>query len=113
MKSIINYIKMKYPEKTNIGIVLGSGLDAFCQKLDSPVNIPSHDIPNFREASVKGHKGEFSLGKLHNQNIVCANGRFHYYEGYPYEDVAIIIDVLKCLGCELIIITNASGCVVK
>ena len=113
MKSIINYIKKKYPERPAIGVVLGSGLDAFCQKLDSQVNISYNDIPNFRKASVKGHKGEFSLGKMHNQNIVCANGRFHYYEGYQYKDVAIIIDILKGLGCELIIMTNASGCVVK
>ena len=53
MKSIINYIKKKYPERPAIGVVLGSGLDAFCQKLDSQVYISYNDIPNFRKASVK------------------------------------------------------------
>tara|TARA_Y100001970_G_C14042802_1_gene754717 strand:+ start:10 stop:795 length:786 start_codon:yes stop_codon:yes gene_type:complete len=113
MDTIIQYIKKQYIESPRIGVVLGSGLDQFCNRLESRVNIAYNDIPDFRKTSVKGHKGEFVLGKLHNKSIICANGRFHYYEGYPYKDVAIIIDVFKALGCELIIMTNASGCVVK
>ena len=57
--------------------------------------IDAKDIPNFRKTSIKGHKGEFVLGNLNNEDIICANGRFHYYEGYAYEKVAIIIDVFK------------------
>lgn len=113
MNEVTAYIKEKYPPNPKIGIVLGSGLDAFCNKLESRTHIPYNKIPNFRKVSVKGHRGEFVLGKLHQHNIICANGRFHYYEGYKYNDVAIIIDVFKSLGCELVIMTNASGCVVK
>ena len=113
MNTTIQYIKQKCPDNIKIGIVLGSGLNAFCDSLESKVSISYNDIPDFRQASVKGHKGEFVSGSLHNHNIICANGRFHYYEGYKYNDVAVIIDVFKALGCELVIMTNASGCVIK
>ena len=113
IKEAEKYIKKYCGDNIKIGVVLGSGLDAFCQNLESPVRIPYYKIPNFRKAAVQGHKGEFVSGTLHNKNIICANGRFHYYEGYPYDDVAIIIDIFKSLGCEIVIMTNASGCVVK
>ena len=113
MNTAIEYIKQKCPDNIKIGIVLGSGLDAFCNSLESKINIAYNDIPEFRQVSVKGHKGEFVSGIIHNHNIICANGRFHYYEGYKYNDVAIIIDIFKALGCELVIMTNASGCVIK
>ena len=90
MNIAIEYIKQKCPDNIKIGIVLGSGLDAFCNSLESKINIAYNDIPEFRQVSVKGHKGEFVSGIIHNHNIICANGRFHYYEGYKYNDVAVI-----------------------
>ena len=113
MQKIIDYIKDRFLYTPRIGVVLGSGLDAFSNELESKVHIKYNEIPNFRKTSIKGHKGEFVLGKLYNEYIVCANGRFHYYEGYEYNDVATIIDVFKTLGCECVIMTNASGCVIK
>ncbi len=113
MKNIAEYIKKRSLNNFKIGVVLGSGLDRFCEKLNSPVQIEYSEIPNFRATSIAGHKGEFVAGKLHNQSLICANGRFHYYEGYDYADVPIIIDVFKALGCELVIMTNSSGCVIK
>ena len=113
MNDAIQYIKKQGLKNIKIGVVLGSGLSDFCNSLESKIHISYNDIPNFRQVSVKGHKGEFVLGTLYDYNIICANGRFHYYEGYQYNDVAIIIDVFKALGCELVIMTNASGCVIK
>jgi len=111
MKQAIQYIKQQSDINPKIGIVLGSGLDMFCNRLESKTTISYNDIPNFRKTSIKGHKGEFVLGKLYNHSIICANGRFHYYEGYEYKDVAIIIDLFKKMGCTHIIMTNSSGCV--
>ena len=113
MKEIIQYIKEKSLDNCKIGIVLGSGLDSFCEKLNSPIHIKYSQIPNFRSTTIIGHKGEFVVGKLHEKSIICANGRFHYYEGYDYSEVAIIIDVFKKMGCNTVIMTNSSGCVVK
>ena len=113
MKEIIQYIKERSLDNCKIGIVLGSGLDSFCEKLNSPIHIKYSHIPNFRSTAVIGHKGEFVVGKLHEKSIICANGRFHYYEGYDYSEVAIIIDVFKKMGCDTVIMTNSSGCVVE
>tara|TARA_B100000401_G_C52724302_1_gene680245 strand:- start:57 stop:851 length:795 start_codon:yes stop_codon:yes gene_type:complete len=113
IKEVEQYIKKYYSDTIKIGVVLGSGLDKFCENLESPIRIPYNEIPNFRKVSVKGHKGEFVSGKIYNKNVICANGRFHYYEGYQYNDVAVIIDVFQSLGCKIIIMTNASGCVVR
>ena len=72
MNQTAQYIIEQSNITPTIGIVLGSGLDRFCDKLDSSVTIEYNKIPNFRETSVKGHKGEFVLGNLHGQNIICA-----------------------------------------
>jgi len=111
MKQAIQYIKQHSNITPKIGIVLGSGLDMFCDRLISKSTIAYNDIPGFRKTSIKGHKGEFVLGHLHEQSIICANGRFHYYEGYEYKDVAIIINLFKNMGCTHVIMTNSSGCV--
>ena len=113
MKQATDYIKSKTSLKPTIGVVLGSGLGVFVDQLQSATHIPYNEIPNFRKTKVKGHKGEFVLGTIDDKSIICANGRFHYYEGYRFDEVAIIIDIFKSMGCELVIMTNASGCVVK
>ena len=113
MKEMIEYIKEKSLDNCKVGIVLGSGLDSFCEKLNYPKHIKYSNIPSFRSTSIIGHKGEFVVGKLYEKSIICANGRFHYYEGYNYNDVAIIIDVFKKMGCDTVIMTNSSGCVVQ
>ena len=109
MNETIKYLTNVFKRTPKIGVVLGSGLHLFCDHLESKLVVKYKDIPNFRKTSIKGHKGEFVLGNLNNEDIICANGRFHYYEGYAYEKVAIIIDVFKKLGCEMVIMTNASG----
>tara|TARA_Y100000741_G_scaffold334316_1_gene291464 strand:- start:121 stop:906 length:786 start_codon:yes stop_codon:yes gene_type:complete len=110
MKQAIQYIKNQTKINPKIGIVLGSGLDMFCNRLTNKNIISYNDIPGFRKTSIKGHKGEFAIGKLYNHSIICANGRFHYYEGHKYSDVAIIIDLFKEIGCTHVIMTNSSGC---
>ena len=111
MKQAIQYIRKHSNINPKIGIVLGSGLDMFCDKLINKTHISYNDMPGFRKTSIKGHKGEFVIGNIHSHSIICANGRFHYYEGHEYSDVAIIIDLFKEIGCTHVIMTNSSGCV--
>tara|TARA_Y100000768_G_scaffold219083_1_gene165168 strand:- start:10540 stop:11325 length:786 start_codon:yes stop_codon:yes gene_type:complete len=111
MKNVIQYIKEQSNINPKIGIVLGSGLDMFCNRLENKTNISYNEIPGFRKTSIKGHKGEFVIGDIHGHSIICANGRFHYYEGHEYSEVAIIIDLFKEIGCTHVIMTNSSGCV--
>ena len=90
MKKIAEHIKKKSLNNFKIGVILGSGLDRFCEKLNNPIRMKYSDISNFRSTSIIGHKGEFVAGQLYGKSLICANGRFHYYEGYDYKDVPII-----------------------
>ena len=113
MKKALQYLNKFFNKPPQIGVVLGSGLHLFCNQLNNKSVVKYEDIPGFRKTSIKGHKGEFVLGSLNDKEIICANGRFHFYEGYAYNEVAIIIDIFKSLGCEMVIMTNASGCTVS
>lgn len=92
-----------------IGIVLGSGLSSFAEKLQNKVTIPYCDIPGFTECKVAGHVGALLLGSLGNNPVICLQGRAHYYEGKSHSDIQIPIRALKLLGCETLILTNAAA----
>ena len=107
---VANYLKEYAKTPPTVGIVLGSGLQELASSLDDVTIIKYSDIPSFIDTSVDGHAGEFILGKVNDLNVICANGRFHYYEGLPYDKVHILIDIFHNIGCKNIITTNSSGC---
>lgn len=94
-----------------IGIVLGSGLDAFAEMLTSPITIDYADLPGFPKPTVLGHAGKLTLGVLHGTRIACLQGRSHLYErpNTSYEEVKTYVRMLKLLGAEYFLATNASG----
>ncbi len=94
-----------------IGIVLGSGLGDIANEIESPIVIDYKDIPNFPVSTVEGHAGKLVIGRLEGKNVVCMQGRIHYYEGYEMDQIAFPIQVMKRLGAECVIITNSSGCI--
>lgn len=91
------------------GLILGSGLSALADELENPVNIPYADIPGFFTPSVVGHRGELALGMLGGQPVAVMRGRFHFYEGYTMQQVTFPVRVLRALGCDTLIVTNAAG----
>ena len=91
------------------GIVLGSGLGKLAENIENPVVIPYKDIPGFPVSTAVGHKGNFIFGKLGGKEVVAMQGRFHYYEGYPMENVTIGVRVMKTLGVEYLFVSNAAG----
>lgn len=105
-----NYLKKYMKTPPMVGIVLGSGLKQLASSLDEITVIKYSDIPSFIDTSVDGHAGEFVIGKVNGISVVCANGRFHYYEGLTYDKVHIIIDIFHEIECKFIITTNSSGC---
>ena len=105
--------QFKYNIKPEIGIVLGSGLGDFVHNIKEPQTIDYKDIKGFPVSTVQGHEGKFIFGKLGKKNIICAQGRFHLYEGYDYNITTLPIDVFNALGCTTSIITNAAGCMNK
>ena len=91
------------------GIVLGTGLGGVVKHMEIIKKIPYHDIPNFPVSTVTGHSGELIYGFLSGKKVVAMRGRFHYYEGWEMSEVTFPIRVMKLLGVEKLVVSNASG----
>ncbi len=105
----VDTIKSKYKTKPSVGIVLGSGLGSFISEIKVEYKINYADIPNFPVSTVEGHSGELIFGEIGGKKVVAMAGRFHYYEGYSTQEVVFPIRVLKFLGIETLLISNAAG----
>lgn len=90
-------------------IILGSGLGDVINAIKEPIIIPYSDVPAFPTPTVSGHKGQFYAGKLGKHNIICLQGRFHFYEGIDVRMIYEVIRILKLLGVTRLIVTNAAG----
>lgn len=104
-----DYILSKVDFKPEIALVLGSALGTLAEEIENPVIIDYEDIPNFLVSTVKSHAGQLILGELNGKKVVCMSGRFHYYEGYDFEQLVTPIRVFHLLGVETVILTNAAG----
>lgn len=103
------YLENIVSQKPKVGLVLGSGLGTLGDEVEDKIFIEYSNIPNFPVSTVAGHKGRFVLGKLENKDVVVMQGRFHYYEGYSMQQVVFPVLVMKALGVQKMIITNAAG----
>jgi purine-nucleoside phosphorylase len=103
------YIKSKVNTQARTAIVLGTGLGGLVDKLDNVTTIPYSELPHFPISTVDSHAGQLLIGTIHHVSVIVMAGRFHYYEGYSAHEVTFPIRVLKALGIEDIILTNASG----
>jgi len=113
LQEIIKIIKRKYPITPDTGIILGSGLGDFTDSMDECVSISYKDLPGYPMSKIPGHAGEFILGNIGDKPVVCARGRFHYYEGHDINTVTLPIDIFQALGCKNVVISNAAGCINK
>ena len=94
-----------------VAMVLGSGLGYLGDEVEEAIVVPYGEIPHFKASTAPGHKGQLVFGKLEGQNVAVMQGRMHHYEGYSYEAVSYAVRVLRLLGCDTLIVTNAAGCV--
>ena len=92
-----------------VGIVLGSGLGKLGDAIEAEAVIPYAEIPHFVKSTAIGHKGNFIYGKLAGKQVCAMQGRFHYYEGYPMEQVTLPIRVMAALGIKTLFVSNAAG----
>ena len=109
IEETIDFINRKTGYRPKIAIILGSGLGQLCGHITDRNVINYKDIPNFPVSTVSGHDGNMIFGKCSGKEIVVMQGRFHYYEGYSMKELTYPIYILKKLGIEKIIITNAAG----
>ncbi len=105
----IDYIKKQVAVTPQIGIILGTGLGQLAEEIKIVSTIPYEKIPNFPVSTVESHKGRLIFGELSGKNVVAMQGRFHYYEGYSAQEITIPVRVLKFLGIQLLIVSNACG----
>ena len=110
IREAAEFIKENIGGKTpEVGIVLGSGLGKLGDAIDAEAVIPYSKIPNFAKSTAIGHKGNFIFGKLAGRYVCAMQGRFHYYEGYPMEQVTLPIRVMAALGIKALFVSNAAG----
>ena len=105
------YILDRTQYKPEIGLILGSGLGDIANQIESAEYYAYNEIPGFPVSTVEGHAGRLVIGSLEGKIVVAMQGRFHYYEGYSMQEVTFPIRVMKLLGLEKIIVTNAAGAV--
>lgn len=103
------YIRSNITIQPRIGIILGSGLGGIADKIKAKQEIAYGDIPHFACSTAPGHKGQFVIGTLSHMPVICMQGRLHYYEGHDMQDIILPIRVMKLLGVETLIVTNAAG----
>ena len=109
VQETVKFLKAKGISTPDFGIVLGTGLGNLSAEIDVIVRVAYEDIPNFPVSTVKGHHGELIYGKFGGKSVLAMRGRFHYYEGYDIKQVVFPIRVMKYLGVEKLIVSNASG----
>ena len=109
IKEAVDFITNIYSDKPTVGLVLGSGLGNFVNEIKMEKEIPYGDIPHFPVSTVQGHSGKLIFGELGGKKIVAMAGRFHVYEGYTAEQIVFPIRVLKFLGIETLLVSNAAG----
>ncbi len=109
----VKFIRAKTKTKPNIGIILGTGLGGLVKEIEKEIVIDYSELPHFPISTVESHHGKLIFGTLSGKKIVAMQGRFHMYEGYNLKQVTFPVRVMKFLGVENLLISNAAGALNK
>jgi purine-nucleoside phosphorylase len=109
VQETVSYIKERIDFTPEYGVILGSGLGSFTDEMRVEFTLPYNEIPNFPVSTVQGHKGALVFGTIGDKKVVAMQGRFHFYEGYSMTEVTFPVRVMKFLGVEKLVVSNASG----
>ena len=109
LKNCYESIREQIPLQPKVALVLGSGLGDYADGIRIESTLDYHDIAGFPVSTVSGHKGRFVYGYVGAGPVVIMQGRVHFYEGYPMEDVVLPIRLMKMMGAEILFLTNAAG----
>jgi purine-nucleoside phosphorylase len=102
-------IRQKWSGTTTVGLVLGTGLGKLADDIKAEATFPYETVPHFPKATAPSHKGQLVCGQLAGKSVVAMEGRFHYYEGYSLQEITFPVRVMKALGCQVLITSNACG----
>ena len=102
-------IRQHWPAKPRVGVILGTGLGSVAGQIDSEASLDYETIPHFPRSTAVSHAGQLVCGRLEGVPIIAMEGRFHAYEGYTHRQITFPVRVMRALGAELLIVSNASG----
>src|SRR5262249_16965116 len=102
-------IQSRWSTPPRAGIILGTGLGGLVEDVTVEADVPYAEVPHFPRSTVPSHAGKLVCGRLGGKPVVAMQGRFHYYEGYSLQDITLPVRVMKALGCETLVVSNASG----
>lgn len=109
----VEYLESRTSIRPELGLILGSGLGELGEEVENAETVSYAEIPGFLESRVEGHAGQLILGELEGRQVYLMQGRYHYYEGHPIQDIVFPVQVMEGMGCETMLVTNASGAVNK
>ena len=109
IQTVTEAIASRWSHAPRVGIILGTGLGGFANQIAADVVIPYGELPHFPTSTAIGHKGQLICGRLEDVPVIAMQGRFHLYEGYSPKLATLPVRVMKQLGAELLIVSNASG----
>ncbi len=104
-------VRARLTQTPRVGMILGSGLGDLANLVENPVRIPYHEVPYWPAATVQGHAGMLVAGRLFGADVVVLQGRVHFYEGASMAEITLPVRVMKRLGVETLILTNAAGAI--
>jgi len=102
-------VRAKWTARPTVGIILGTGLGNLTEDIRAEAVFPYESVPHMPRSTAPGHKGQLVCGTLEGKSVVAMEGRFHFYEGYSLQQVTFPVRVMKALGCEVLIVSNACG----
>jgi len=109
IEETVRTIRVRVPMIPQVGVILGTGLGGLGEKIEHPQALLYESIPHFPRSTVEGHKGQLVFGTIGGKSVVVMEGRFHIYEGYSAYEVTYPVRVMKALGAEAIVVSNAAG----
>jgi len=102
-------VRQKWSGRPRVGIILGTGLGSLADQIETEATFDYESIPHFPQSTTVGHTGQLVCGKLQGRAVAAMEGRFHAYEGYTHRQITFPVRVMRALGAELLIVSNACG----
>ncbi|MEE9603235.1 MAG: purine-nucleoside phosphorylase [Thermoguttaceae bacterium] len=109
IEQAVEVIRQKWQGTPRVGIILGTGLGSVAQQIDTQATLDYESIPHFPRSTAISHAGQLVCGNLEGVSVVAMEGRFHAYEGYSHRQITFPVRVMRALGAELLIVSNACG----
>jgi purine-nucleoside phosphorylase len=102
-------VRARWQGRPQVGIILGTGLGGLVQEIEAEASLRYEDLPHFPTSTVPSHAGRLVCGRLAGKSVVAMEGRFHFYEGYSLKQITLPVRVMRALGCDVLLVSNACG----